>query len=92
MKASRASGSSRRSAEPGHRQPHGRPGASRAWRSFSWGVYVNLAYPQGLENLSLLRCSLSAAHTDEQVEQIIEGYAASLNVFDQPQAAASAYA
>ena len=49
--------------------------------------------PRGSENLSLLRCSLSAAHTDEQVEQIIEGYAAvAQRLFDQPQAAASAYA
>ena len=41
----------RRSAEPGHRQPHGRPGASRGGLAgpFDAGVYVNLVVPPGLE-------------------------------------------
>ncbi len=35
------------------------------------GVYVNLAIPPGTPNsLSLLRCSVSAAHTLEQIEQL----------------------
>ena len=40
------------------------------------GVYVNLVVPPGApKNLSILRCSLSAAHTREQVAQIIDAYA-----------------
>jgi 8-amino-7-oxononanoate synthase len=69
--------------------------AAAAWQVLlDAGVYVNLVVPPGApKNLSLLRCSLSAAHTDEQVEQIIEGYAAvAQRLFDQPRAAASAYA
>lgn len=35
------------------------------------GVYVNLAIPPGTPNsMSLLRCSVSAAHTPDQIEQI----------------------
>ena len=41
------------------------------------GVYVNLvAPPASPGNYCMLRCSLSAAHTDEQVETIIAGYRA----------------
>jgi 8-amino-7-oxononanoate synthase len=69
--------------------------AAAAWQALlDAGVYVNLVVPPGApKNLSLLRCSLSAAHTDEQVEQIIEGYAVvAQRLFDQPRAAATAYA
>ena len=37
------------------------------------GVYVNLAIPPGTPGgVSLLRCSVSAAHTPEQIEHIGE--------------------
>ena len=36
------------------------------------GVYVNIALPPGTPNkLCLLRCSVSAAHTDEDIDRII---------------------
>ena len=39
------------------------------------GVYVNLiAPPAAPGNYSLLRCSLSAAHSDEQIDHIIDAY------------------
>ena len=39
------------------------------------GVYVNLAIPPGTPNsLSLLRVSVSAAHSDEQIEYIIKAF------------------
>ncbi len=41
------------------------------------GVYVNLALPPGTPNgACLLRCSLSAAHTDDQIEEIRRHFAA----------------
>jgi 8-amino-7-oxononanoate synthase len=41
------------------------------------GVYVNLALPPGTPNgACLLRCSLSAAHTAEQIDQVIERFGA----------------
>ncbi|MEM8688401.1 MAG: aminotransferase class I/II-fold pyridoxal phosphate-dependent enzyme [Pseudomonadota bacterium] len=37
------------------------------------GVYVNIAVPPGTPNKTcLLRCSVSAAHTDEDIDRIIE--------------------
>ena len=40
------------------------------------GVYVNLALPPGTPNgACLLRCSLSAAHSDEQIEEIRQRFA-----------------
>lgn len=40
------------------------------------GVYVNLALPPGTPNkLCLLRCSVSAAHTDAEISRIIELFA-----------------
>jgi 8-amino-7-oxononanoate synthase len=37
------------------------------------GVYVNIALPPGTPGkLCLLRCSVSAAHTDEEIDRIIE--------------------
>ncbi len=41
------------------------------------GVYVNLVMPPATPNSNcLLRCSLSAAHTPEQVDAIVEAFAA----------------
>lgn len=41
------------------------------------GVYVNLALPPGTpENTCLLRCSVSAAHTPEQIDRICQTFAA----------------
>jgi 8-amino-7-oxononanoate synthase len=49
-----------------------------AWRFlFEHGVYVNIVAPPASPGpYCLLRCSLSAAHTTEQVETIIEAYRA----------------
>ncbi len=41
------------------------------------GVYVNLALPPGTPNkLSLMRCSVSAAHTEEEVDAVIAAFVA----------------
>ncbi len=47
------------------------------WRGLiDGGVYVNLALPPATpQNFTLLRCSLCAAHTTEQVDRIIEVFA-----------------
>jgi len=43
------------------------------------GVYVNLAVPPGTPNgVSLLRCSITAAHTEDEIEAAIEGFGAAL--------------
>ncbi len=49
-----------------------------AWnRLLEAGVYVNLALPPGTPGgVCLLRCSVSAAHTDEQIEAVLERFAA----------------
>jgi hypothetical protein len=40
------------------------------------GVYVNLAVPPGTpDNACLLRCSVSAAHSPEQIDQICSIFA-----------------
>ena len=56
------------------------------------GVYVNLALPPGTpDGSSLLRCSLSAAHTPEQVTRICEIFGAcleTLKAWDGAQSAA----
>ncbi len=40
------------------------------------GVYVNIALPPGTPNrLCLLRCSVSAAHTNEEIDQVIATFA-----------------
>lgn len=51
--------------------------AADAWQMLlDSGVYVNLVVPPGApKNMSILRCSLSAAHTPEQVAHIIDAYA-----------------
>lgn len=53
-----------------------------AWNALlEAGVYVNLVLPPAAPGrFGLLRCSLSAAHTDEQVDRIIEGYALVHNI------------
>ncbi len=51
-----------------------RASALAAWRFLlEQGIYVNLVVPPAA-SLSLLRCSLSAAHSDEEVDMILEGY------------------
>ncbi|MDE0800327.1 MAG: aminotransferase class I/II-fold pyridoxal phosphate-dependent enzyme [Rhodospirillaceae bacterium] len=47
------------------------------WRGLmDGGVYVNLALPPATpQNFTLLRCSLCAAHTIEQIDRIIEVFA-----------------
>ncbi len=40
------------------------------------GVYVNIALPPGTPNrLCLLRCSVSAAHTESEIDKIIDAFA-----------------
>ena len=53
------------------------PTAIDYWnRLLSAGVYVNLALPPGTpEGMCLLRCSLSASHSDDDVERIGEAFA-----------------
>jgi 8-amino-7-oxononanoate synthase len=50
--------------------------AIRAWRELlELGVYVNLMMPPASpDGASLLRCSVSAAHTPEQIEAIVAGF------------------
>jgi 8-amino-7-oxononanoate synthase len=49
----------------------------RAWRALlEQGVYVNLIVPPAAPNGGcLLRCSVGAAHTDEQIERIALAFA-----------------
>ncbi|HHH38253.1 MAG TPA: aminotransferase class I/II-fold pyridoxal phosphate-dependent enzyme [Sedimenticola sp.] len=51
--------------------------AVTAWNTLlSMGVYVNLVLPPAApKSSSLLRCSVSAAHTPEQIDRILEAYA-----------------
>lgn len=49
-------------------------------RLFAAGIYVNLAIPPGTPNsTSLLRCSVSAAHTPDQIAQICDTFRAVAN-------------
>jgi 7-keto-8-aminopelargonate synthetase-like enzyme len=50
--------------------------AARAWNLLrEHGVYVNLALPPGTPNsLCLLRASVSAAHTSEQIDEIVSRF------------------
>ena len=50
--------------------------AFAVWRRLlDCGVYTNLAIPPGTPNgISMLRCSVSAAHTDAQIETIVAGF------------------
>ena len=56
----------------------GEPEAVAMWNGLlESGVYVNLALPPGTPDKScLLRCSVSAAHTPEQVERILATFEA----------------
>ncbi len=65
--------------------------AVRLWEQLlNNGVYVNLAMPPATpQGLNLLRCSLSAAHTEEQVKTIVDTFerlARSNSVLSQPAA------
>jgi 8-amino-7-oxononanoate synthase len=58
------------------------PERAIAWwhRLLERGVYVNLVIPPATPSTScLLRCSLSAAHTADQIDQIIDAFAAQLD-------------
>ena len=49
------------------------------------GVYVNMILPPAApEGGSLLRCSISAAHTEEQIDRIVEAFAAVRAVTESP--------
>jgi len=50
--------------------------ASKAWKVlFDYGVYTNLVIPPGApKNLSLLRLSISAEHSEDDCRTIIEAY------------------
>ena len=50
--------------------------ALEAWQTLlDEGVYVNLVVPPASPGtLSLLRCSLSAAHTEAQIDHILAAY------------------
>ena len=50
--------------------------AANAWRLLlEQNIYVNLVIPPATpSSTSLLRCSLSAVHSDKQIDLIIEGY------------------
>lgn len=57
-----------------------------AWRALlEGGVYVNLAMPPATpQGVFLLRCSLSAAHTQAQIDRVLDAFAAVLRRFGQP--------
>lgn len=54
------------------------PTAIAMWNSLlQAGIYVNIALPPGTPNkLCLLRCSVSAAHTDHEIDKIIGAFSA----------------
>jgi 8-amino-7-oxononanoate synthase len=54
----------------------GQDQAFAIWRRLiECGVYTNLAIPPGTPNgISMLRCSVSAAHTDAQIEAIVAAF------------------
>lgn len=73
----------------------GDPGQAAAfWNALlEAGVYVNLAIPPGTPNSkSLLRCSVSAAHTPEQIDRVIASFEAVAKRFQTAGAAAAAAA
>lgn len=53
----------------------------RLWRELvAHGVYVNLVLPPAAPaGITLLRCSVNAAHSDEQIDTIIQAFAALKN-------------
>ena len=54
----------------------GQDQAFAVWRRLiEFGVYTNLAIPPGTPNgISMLRCSVSAAHTEAQIETIVAAF------------------
>jgi 8-amino-7-oxononanoate synthase len=58
-----------------------------AWKSLlDKGVYVNLVFPPAAPaGMSLLRCSVSAAHTPEQVDRILQVFAEILPLVSEPE-------
>jgi 8-amino-7-oxononanoate synthase len=60
-----------------------------AWKALlDRGVYVNLVFPPAAPaGMSLLRCSISAAHTSEQVERILEIFAEVQPLINSPEPA-----
>ena len=65
----------------------GDPGTAAAfWNALlDAGVYVNLAIPPGTPNSkSLLRCSVSAAHSPQQISQIVDAFRDVRAKFEQP--------
>jgi 8-amino-7-oxononanoate synthase len=60
---------------------------------FKAGIYVNLALPPGAPNgTCLLRCSVSARHSSEQIRQIADAFASTSEIIrqDELQQAAAA--
>lgn len=56
------------------------------------GVYVNLVLPPATpKNSTLLRCSVSAAHTSDQIEKILQAYASLVGATYPPTAEDAAY-
>ena len=58
------------------------PGRAVSWwhQLLDQGIYVNLVIPPATPSTScLLRCSMSAAHSTEQVDRIIDGFASLLS-------------
>jgi len=58
------------------------PGRAVSWwhQLLAQGIYVNLVIPPATPSTScLLRCSMSAAHSTEQVDRIIDGFASLLS-------------
>jgi 8-amino-7-oxononanoate synthase len=60
--------------------------AISAWRVLlEGGVYVNLAMPPATpQGVFLLRCSLSAAHTQAQIDRVLDVFAAVARRFGRP--------
>lgn len=56
----------------------------RVWRTLlEQGVYVNLAMPPATpQGVCLLRCSVCAAHTGEQLDRVLKAFAAAARVLD----------
>jgi 8-amino-7-oxononanoate synthase len=50
----------------------------RFWRALiEQGVYVNLVLPPAAPSgITLVRCSVSAAHSDEEIDAIVAAFAA----------------
>ncbi|MEM9705238.1 MAG: aminotransferase class I/II-fold pyridoxal phosphate-dependent enzyme [Pseudomonadota bacterium] len=71
------------------------PNRERAFLAWQFlleqGVYVNMAIPPGTPNsTSLLRLSVSAAHTDDDVTKVIDAYGALADAFEDARVASQA--